>query len=99
VGRPAASRGSTSIWARQRIVRRQLIQVGWDVYNSDLMSEAGGRTVAMDAGTVAVLRAWRRAQLEERTAWGRRGRTPLVVSDRASSSNVSVDQRGRLITS
>jgi len=30
----------------------------------------GRRSVALDAGTVKVLRKWRRAQLEERLAWG-----------------------------
>ncbi|MCA1676409.1 MAG: site-specific integrase, partial [Actinobacteria bacterium] len=51
-------------------VRRQLVQLGWDVYEDDPKSHAGERTIALDAGTVAALRAHRRRQLEERMAWG-----------------------------
>jgi integrase len=36
----------------------------------DPKSESGKRPVSLDAGTVAVLRRWRRRQLEERMAWG-----------------------------
>jgi integrase len=41
-----------------------------DVIEGDPKSDAGGRTVPLDAGTVAALRAHRRAQLAERLAWG-----------------------------
>jgi integrase len=51
-------------------VRRQRIQLGWEVIEDDPKSEAGERTVALDAGTVTALRAHRRAQLTERLAWG-----------------------------
>jgi len=36
----------------------------------DPKSEAGERTVALSADTVALLRAWRKQQREERLAWG-----------------------------
>ncbi len=60
----------TDLDAGQLTVRRQLVQLGWEVYEDDPKSDAGGRTIALDAGTVAALRAHRRRQLEDRMAWG-----------------------------
>ena len=51
-------------------VRRQLVQLGWDVIESKPKSEAGERTVALDAGTVAALQAHRKRQMADRLAWG-----------------------------
>lgn len=51
-------------------VRRQRMLIGWDVIEGDSKSEAGGRTVPLDAGTVAALRGPRRAQLAERLVLG-----------------------------
>jgi integrase len=51
-------------------VRRQRVLIGWDVIEDDPKSEAGESTVPLDAGTVAALRAQRRAQLTERLEWG-----------------------------
>jgi len=51
------------------VVCRQLVQLGWDVIESAPKSDAGRRTIALDAGTVAALRAHRRAQVAERLAW------------------------------
>lgn len=56
--------------AGQLAVRRQLVQVGWDVVEGDPKSDAGGRTIALDAGTVVAMRTHRREQLEERLQWG-----------------------------
>ncbi|HEX8934007.1 MAG TPA: Arm DNA-binding domain-containing protein [Pseudonocardiaceae bacterium] len=47
-------------------VRRQRVQLGWEVIEDDPKSEAGVRTLALDAGSVAALRVHRRAQLTER---------------------------------
>ena len=41
-----------------------------DADPDDPKSEAGSRTVALSAATVALLRAWRKRQLKERMAWG-----------------------------
>ena len=41
-----------------------------DADPDDPKSEAGSRTVALSADTAALLRAWRKRQLEERLAWG-----------------------------
>lgn len=51
-------------------VRRQLVQLGWAVHEDAPKSDAGERTIALDATTVAALRAHRRRQREERMAWG-----------------------------
>ena len=51
-------------------VRRQRVQLGWEVIEDDPKSDAGERTVALDAGTVTALRSYRRGQLTERLAWG-----------------------------
>jgi integrase len=51
-------------------VRRQLVQLGWEVVETAPKSEAGRRTVALDAGTVAALRAHRKRQMAERVEWG-----------------------------
>jgi hypothetical protein len=34
-------------------VRRQLVQLGWEVIEDAPKSEAGGRTIALDPGSVA----------------------------------------------
>lgn len=47
----------------------ELVQDGWTVYEDDPKSEAGKRTIALDAGTVTALREHRRRQLAERLEW------------------------------
>jgi integrase len=46
------------------------VQLGWEVEESTPKSESSDAAVSLDSGTVAVLRAWRKLQLEERLAWG-----------------------------
>lgn len=48
----------------------QLVQLGWAVEGGRPKSDAGARVVALDAATVAVLRAWRSRQSQERLALG-----------------------------
>src|SRR4051812_49072243 len=66
-----AARRAGSAWADVDLdagrltVRTQLVQLGWEVYEDTPKSDAGDRTIALDAGTVTVLRAHRR-QLEAR---------------------------------
>jgi integrase len=52
-------------------VSKQLTQVGWAAVEDDPKSDAGGRTIALDGGTVAALRAHREQQLLDRLEWGR----------------------------
>jgi integrase len=51
-------------------VRRQRTVIGRQVVEGTTKSGAGERVIALDAGTVTVLRAHRKAQLQERMAWG-----------------------------
>lgn len=55
--------------AGQLAVRRSRVAVGYDVVEGEPKS-GRARTIALDDGTVAVLRRHRRRQLEERMAWG-----------------------------
>jgi integrase len=50
-------------------IAKQLIVLGWTPTEDDPKSDAGGRTIALDAGTVAVLRTHRRRQLADRLEW------------------------------
>src|SRR4051812_31103321 len=55
-------------------VREAGVQVGRDVVEGDTKTDASARMVSLDAGTVEVLRAWKRQQAELRLllvpAWG-----------------------------
>ena len=51
-------------------IRRQHVQLGWEIVEDTPKSDAGERTIALDAATVGMLRGHRRRQLEERLAWG-----------------------------
>jgi integrase len=56
----------------QRVVRRRWLAVDLDTASlAILVAKSGrGRQVALDAGTVAVLREHRKRQIEERLRWG-----------------------------
>ena len=56
--------------AARLTVRQQIVQLGWDTYEDKPKSDAGDREVALDAGTVAALRAHRRQQIASRLQWG-----------------------------
>ncbi len=56
--------------AARLTVRQQIVQLGWDTYEDKPKSDAGDREVALDAGTVAALRAHRRRQIASRLQWG-----------------------------
>jgi integrase len=77
-------------------VARELVVDGWEVYEDDPKTEASEETIALDKGTVAVLRAHKERQDAERkkmgAAWQETGRVftkedgswlhPVFVSDR-----------------
>ena len=56
--------------AARLTVRQQIVQLGWDTYEDKPKSDAGDREVALDAGTVAALRAHRPRQIASRLQWG-----------------------------
>jgi integrase len=47
-----------------------IVQLGWQAAESTPKTDASDGTVSLDKGTVAVLKAWRKAQLAERLRWG-----------------------------
>ena len=51
-------------------IRQQLVQVGGAIHVGPPKTKAGFRTIALDAGTVLVLRGHAAAQNAEREAWG-----------------------------
>ena len=51
-------------------IAEQLVQLGWEVEAGEPKSDAGGRIIALDKLTLAVLDAWRKRQIAERLAWG-----------------------------
>lgn len=51
-------------------VQTARVQLGWEAAESPVKSAASDGVLAIDAGTVAVLKAWRRTQLAERLSMG-----------------------------
>jgi len=51
-------------------IAEQLVQLGWAVEAGEPKSDAGGRVIALDQLTLAVLDAWRKRQIAERLTWG-----------------------------
>ncbi|MDT0300838.1 tyrosine-type recombinase/integrase [Streptomonospora wellingtoniae] len=63
-------------WSNTRLdehavdIRTQIVQLGWGTVTTTPKSDAGERTITLDAETVRVLREWRRCQKRERLAAG-----------------------------
>jgi integrase len=72
-------------------VRQALLSVAYEVRVSDLKTDNGRRTVDLDARTVAVLRSWRREQLEERLAIGPGYRESGLVFTRPEGAAIHPD--------
>ncbi len=53
-------------------VRHAVLNVAYELILADVKTKSSRRTIDLDPRTVAVLRGWRKAQLEERLALGRR---------------------------
>ncbi|MDT3397724.1 tyrosine-type recombinase/integrase [Streptomyces sp. B1866] len=60
----------TDLKAKRITVAKQLVVDGWEVYEDDPKTSAGVRTIALDDGTVDVLRAHRERQDRAREEWG-----------------------------
>ena len=63
-------RPDTDLAAATATIRWQITQLGWDPVQGAPKSDAGERTVALDADTVTDMRGWRREQDKEREAAG-----------------------------
>jgi integrase len=71
---------------RARVAVRQTLVAGRQVATSEPKTSRGRRSIALDPRTVAELRAWRAAQLEERLAWGPGYRDTGLVFTREDGS-------------
>jgi integrase len=68
-------------------VRQQLVaSVSYEARIEDVKTASSRRTIALDPETVAVLRAWKRRQLEDRMAWGEAWQDSGLVSTRENGS-------------
>jgi len=74
-------------------VRRQLVQLGWEVVETAPKSEAGQRTVALDAGKVFTARTGRRCTRRRSTTGSTR--SPPRPSCRRSGCMISAMGRRR----
>ena len=63
-------RPDTDLDAALTTIRWQITQLGWDPVQGAPKSDAGERTVALDADTVTDMRRWRREQDKEKEAAG-----------------------------
>lgn len=63
-------------WSNTRLtdgeadIRTQVVQLSWETFTSTPKSEAGQRTITLDADTVRVLRSWKRLQNQYRLEAG-----------------------------
>ncbi|MEE2038917.1 tyrosine-type recombinase/integrase [Nocardiopsis sp. CT-R113] len=63
-------------WANTRLtdaeadIRTQVVQLSWETFTSTPKSEAGQRTITLDADTVKVLRGWKKFQNQARLQAG-----------------------------
>jgi integrase len=78
-------RPDTDLGAALSTIRWQITQLGWDPVQGAPKSDAGERTVALDADTVTDMTRWRREQDKERQAAG---------DDWADSGFEFTDERG-----
>lgn len=72
--------------AGRATVAQQIVEVGRNLVLGAPKTRSGARVLALDAGTVAVLRTHRRAQLQERVAWGSGWKDTGLVFTRADGS-------------
>ncbi|HEY1915842.1 MAG TPA: tyrosine-type recombinase/integrase [Streptosporangiaceae bacterium] len=63
-------RPDTDLGAATATIRWQITQLGWDPVQGAPKSDGGERTVALDAGTITDIAAWRKEQERERDAAG-----------------------------
>jgi integrase len=76
-------------------IRQQIVQVGWATQVSQPKTHSGNRTVTLDQGTTAVLRAWRHEQEGERALWGAAWQHTDLVFTRQDGSAIHPDTVSR----
>ena len=78
-------------------IERTLVQVGYEIQWSEPKTRRGRRTVSLDPETVAILRAHRRRQSEERLAWGKRYHAGDLVFAREDGSPIHPERWTRML--
>lgn len=79
-------------WSNTRLVdaavdiRTQVVQLSWQTLTSTPKSQAGQRTIALDADTVRVLRSWKRFQNQARLKAGAQWADSGLVFTRADGA-------------
>ena len=66
--------------AARLVVSQQILSVQYEASVADVKTTNSRRTVDLDPRTVAVLKAWRRKQLEQKMSTGRRGNDEFVFT-------------------
>jgi integrase len=77
--------------AQRLSVHRSLVNVAYELTLSDVKTANGRRTIDLDDRTVAVLRAWRKRQIEERLLAGERSGDASLVFAHPNSSPIHPD--------
>ena len=68
--RPIALAHALDLDTGKLTISAAIVQLGWQAVESTVKSDDSDATIALDKDTVAVLKAWREAQLAERLRWG-----------------------------
>lgn len=76
-------------------IRRALVVVGYEVVISQTKTDRA-RVIALDPGMVAILKEWRRIQLEERMAWGPAYRDSGYLFTKEDGSELHPDRVSKL---
>jgi integrase len=66
--------------AARLVVSQQILSVEYEASVADVKTSHSRRTIDLDPRTVAVLKAWRRQQLEQKMSTGRRGNEEFVFT-------------------
>lgn len=66
--------------AARLVVSQQILSVEYEASVADVKTSNSRRTIDLDPRTVAVLKAWRRQQLEQKMSTGRRGNDEFVFT-------------------
>ena len=66
--------------AARLVVSQQILSVQYEASVADVKTTNSRRTIDLDPRTVAVLKAWRRQQLEQKMSTGRRGNDEFVFT-------------------
>ncbi len=72
-------------------VQQALVNIAYELELADVKTQTSRRTIDLDERTVAVLRAWRKLQLEEQLLVGRRDDDAALVFAQADGSPVHPD--------